>query len=166
MGISDLYNEYFDDVYRYILSLTKNRTLTEDIVQETFTRAYLNLGNYENSPNKAWLFTVGRNLYYDYLRKNKRIIDKDYDFTTIAEMGESPDEKLFKKENIQKIHEEVENLQGNYRNAIIYYYLKEFSYKEAANSMNVTVTNFKSILFRAKKKLKRSLNGKGVNLEE
>ena len=73
MNIDELYTEYFNDIYRFVFSLTKNKSLTEDIVQETFTRAYLNLDSFRNQPNKAWLFTVSRNIFYDHLRKNKRI---------------------------------------------------------------------------------------------
>src|SRR5699024_1820816 len=123
--------------YRFVLSLTKNQSLTEDIVQETFTRAYLNLGNFRNQPNKAWLFTVSRHIFYDHLRTNKKTADVAYDFSTIPDADGSPEEELFKKENMQKLHSEIMNLKENYRDAIIYFYMKELSYKEAAHHMEV-----------------------------
>lgn len=165
MNIDELYTEYFNDIYRFVFSLTKNKSLTEDIVQETFTRAYLNLDSFRNQPNKAWLFTVSRNIFYDHLRKNKRIADIEHDFSTIPDTGESPEGKLFEKENVQKIHEEIMNLRGNYRDAIICFYVRDLTYKEAAEEMNVTESNFKSILFRAKQSLKRSLKRKGESFE-
>lgn len=161
MNIEDLYGAYFNDIYRFVFSLTKNRSLTEDIVQETFTRAYLNLDGFKNQPNKAWLFTVSRNIFYDHLRKNRRMVDIEYDFSIIPDTVSSPEEKLFKKENIQKVREEIMNLRENYRDALICFYVKELTYKEAAIEMNVTESNFKSILFRAKQSLKRSLERKG-----
>lgn len=166
MNIEDLYAQYFNDVYHFVLSLTKNSALTEDIVQETFTRAYLNLDSFRNQPNKAWLFTVSRNIYYDHIRKNKNIADIDYDYSTIPDTNISPEDALFQKENLQQLYEEIMNLKENYRDAIICFYLKELNYKEAATEMNVTESNFKSILFRAKKSLKRSLERKGEPLEE
>lgn len=165
MDIDELYRAYVNDVYRFVLSLTKNKYLTEDIVQETFTRAYLNVNNFNSPPNKAWLFTVSRNIFYDYIRTNKNTSDKELNFSRLPDSDESPEEKLFKKENIKKLHEEIMNLQENYRTAIIYFYVRELSYREAAIAMDVTETNFKSILFRAKSKLRQSLNRKGERLE-
>ena len=148
-----------------VFSLTKNKSLTEDIVQETFTRAYLNLDSFRNPPTKAWLFTVSRNIFYDYLRKNKKNADVEYDFLNIPDDNLSPEERLFKKENIQMLRKEIMNLKASYRNAIICFYEKELNYKEAAIEMNVTETNFKSILFRAKQRLKRTLERKGESFE-
>lgn len=164
MTIHDLYDKYFNDIYRFVYSLTKDKHLTEDIVQETFTRAYLNLGNFKNRPTKAWLVTVSRNLTYDHLRKNKRTTFNSYDFTKIPGDGLSPEDTLFSMENRKVLHKEIAKLQDNYRQAIIYYHMEELSYKQAATKMNVTVTNFKSILFRARQRLKRSLNkGRSFN---
>lgn len=165
MNIDELYAKYFNDIYRLVFSLTKNRSLTEDIVQETFTRAYLNLDSFRNQPNKAWLFTVSRNIYYDYLRKNKKTADVEYDFSAIPDANASPEEKFFRKENIQRLYKEIKNLKESYRDAIICFYVKELNYKEAAIEMNVTESNFKSILFRAKQNLKRSLERKGESFE-
>jgi len=156
--IHNLYNKYFHDIYKFVYSLTKDQHLTEDIVQETFTRAYLNLGNFKNRPSKAWLVTVSRNLAYDYLRKNKQTSNETYDFTKFPDDVPTPEDKLFNVESKKILHQEISKLQDNYRRAIIYYHMEELSYKQAAAKMNVTVTNFKSILFRARQRLKRSLN--------
>lgn len=165
MNIDELYADYFNDIYRFVFSLTKNKSLTEDIVQETFIRAYLNLDSFRNQPNRAWLFTVSRNIYYDYLRKNKRTTDIEYDFSTIPDANASPEENFFRKENILRLQEEIQKLKESYRDAIICFYVKELNYKEASIEMGVTESNFKSILFRAKQKLKRSLERKGDSLE-
>jgi len=166
MNIYELYTTYFNDVYKFVFTLTKNKSLTDDIVQETFTRAYINLNNFRHPPNKAWLFTVSRNLFYDYLRTNNKTIDSEYNFSIIPDHKSSPEENLFKKEHIKKLHQEILNLKKNYREAIIYFYIKELSYKEAASRMKITETNFKSILFRARRKLKRSIERKDEFFED
>ncbi|MEB6549739.1 sigma-70 family RNA polymerase sigma factor [Heyndrickxia sporothermodurans] len=165
MNIEELYAEYFNDIYKFVFSLTKNSALTDDIVQETFTRAYLHIGSFRDLPNKAWLITVSRNIFYDYLRKNKKTADIEYDFSAIPDPRSSPEEELFKKENIQNLNKEIMALRENYRNALICFYIKDLNYKEAAIEMNVTESNFKSILFRAKQKLKRALEKKGDSFE-
>src|SRR5690625_7751183 len=100
MNIDQLYAAYFNDIYRFVFSLTKNRSLTDDIVQETFTRASLNLVSFRNQPNKAWLFTVSCNIFYDHLRKYRRMVDIEYEFSIISDQASSPEEKLFENENI------------------------------------------------------------------
>lgn len=165
MNMEELYAAYFHDIFRFVFSLTKNQSLTEDIVQETFTRAYLHKDMFENRSNKAWLFTVARHLFYDHLRKNKRIANLEYDFSNIPDLVPSLEEQLLEKEDVQKIYKEICNLKANYREAMLCFYVEELSYKEAAEKMNVTESNFKSILFRAKRNLKRSLKRKGEFLE-
>lgn len=68
--ISKFYEQYSKEVYLYTFSLCKNSHLAEDIMQEAFVRAILYLDdNHDNI--KFWLFRVCRNLYIDYVRKNK-----------------------------------------------------------------------------------------------
>lgn len=80
MNIDDLYEYYFYDIYRFLLSLTNNHHTAEDLLQETFFRAYLYLENYRNEHVKTWLFTVARNAFIDHYRQQKRTILKEKTF--------------------------------------------------------------------------------------
>ena len=69
--IKELYDLYYDDLYRYIFSLTKNQYQTEDILQSTFLSALQSFSSFQRrSTIKTWLIGVARHEYFSYLRKN------------------------------------------------------------------------------------------------
>lgn len=72
-ALQSLYEMYKVPVYRLVLSITKNRDLTEDITQDTFLRIQEKAGNYrQNISEASWIYTIARNLTYDILRKRSR----------------------------------------------------------------------------------------------
>src|SRR5690625_2395265 len=81
-NLDSIYNLYFHDIYRFLLSLCHNHHTSEDLVQETFFRAHLYLEYYQEGNIKAWLYTVAHNAFIDHYRKNKRIDIKEQGFFT------------------------------------------------------------------------------------
>jgi RNA polymerase sigma-70 factor (ECF subfamily) len=160
MNLDYLYIKYFQDVYAYVFSLTRDKYLTEDIVQETFTRAYINIHDIQNVYIKAWLFTVARNIFYDHLRKKQMTPLTNHDLSYLTDNKESPEDKFLNNDSKESIRKKIDSLKNSYRKAIIYYHLEDLSYKESAEKMNITVSNFKSILFRARRQLKQRINSK------
>ncbi|WP_316570645.1 sigma-70 family RNA polymerase sigma factor [Neobacillus sp. YIM B06451] len=70
----DLYDDYFDDVYRYVFVKTGNKWDAEDIVSEVFRKAYENWGHRSNPTNpKAWILAIARNTVIDFYRKRKSL---------------------------------------------------------------------------------------------
>src|SRR5690625_471325 len=69
----EVFTYYAHDIYRYLLSLSKDHHLAEDLLQETFYRAHVSIHELSADKIKPWLFRVSYNLFIDYLRKNKRI---------------------------------------------------------------------------------------------
>ncbi len=65
MTIDEIYQMYMNDVYRFLLSMTKDKHLAEDLLQETFMRAYIHIHSYDHSKVKPWLFQVARNAFID-----------------------------------------------------------------------------------------------------
>ncbi|MFD2446488.1 RNA polymerase sigma factor [Bacillus sp. CGMCC 1.16607] len=73
-----VYDEYFDDIYRYVYVKTGNKWDAEDIVSETFRKAYVKVGTLNEGANKkAWLMTIARNTVIDYYRKKKNVFVGD-----------------------------------------------------------------------------------------
>lgn len=71
----DLYDAYFDDIYRYVYVKTSNKWDTEDLVSDVFRKAFEKFSMLEGHPNdKAWLFTIARNTVIDYYRKKKSVL--------------------------------------------------------------------------------------------
>ncbi|MBR0596989.1 RNA polymerase sigma factor [Sinanaerobacter chloroacetimidivorans] len=74
--IEKLYFTYKKDIYQYLLSITQNPALSEDLLSETFVRAIYSIGNFkENSSVKTWLFGIARHVWLQNLRKDKSAIE-------------------------------------------------------------------------------------------
>lgn len=74
--IEKLYSEYKQDIYNYLLSITHDPTLSEDLLSETFVKAICSIGSFkERSSIKTWLLSIARHLWLQSLRKNKHIVE-------------------------------------------------------------------------------------------
>lgn len=73
--IEDLYQQYGDLVYNYLLKLSRNESLAEELVKETFYRAYMNLKNFRGDGKiSVWLCQIAKNLYFAWYREQKRML--------------------------------------------------------------------------------------------
>ncbi|HLS06523.1 MAG TPA: sigma-70 family RNA polymerase sigma factor [Bacillota bacterium] len=160
MNIDDLYQYYFYDIYRFLLSLSNDHHVSEDLLQETFFRAYLHLENYNDEHVKTWLFTVARNAFIDHYRKQKRSIIKDQPFfTQYHDKDKPPLEQIMLNEDVQDIKKWLEHLPERQKQAILIRDFHDFSYQEGAKIMNVSIANFKVLLFRGRQAIRKRKAG-------
>ena len=155
-SIESIYNYYFNDIYRFLLSLSRNHHTAEDIVQETFLRAFLHVGTHKGGSIKSWLFTVAHNAFIDHYRKQKRLeLRENNFFTRLFDIGKTPEETLIIDEDIQEVINQLEDLPENQKYAVLLHDFHDLSYSEAALVMNVSLANFKVILFRGRQAIRR-----------
>jgi len=160
VNIDDLYQYYFYDIYRFLLSLSNDHHVSEDLLQETFFRAYLHLENYNDEHVKTWLFTVARNAFIDHYRKQKRSIIKDQPFfTQYHDKDKPPLEQIMLNEDVQDIKKWLEHLPERQKQAILIRDFHDFSYQEGAKIMNVSIANFKVLLFRGRQAIRKRKAG-------
>lgn len=75
MNFEKIYDLYKQDVFCYLYSLTGAQDVTEELLAETFFRAFVGLDAFrEESSVKTWLFSIARHTFYQYLKKNKRAV--------------------------------------------------------------------------------------------
>lgn len=154
-----VYKLYMNDVYRYLLSLCKNKHIAEDIMQDTFYRAYMYFENCPNDNVKLWLFKVAHNAYVDYVRKNSRndLKGKEY-FGNITD-NKTPEKELIMKDELLKINNIINTMKDKHKKAIILCDFKGLSYKEAAEIMGVSLSYFKVLVFRARGMIREKMEG-------
>lgn len=148
-----LYKLYFIEIYNYILKLSKDNYMSEDIVQEAFVRAYEYTIVHKNVLTKQWFYKVSYNIFIDKIRKLKRI-DLNNEFEEFLSVICSPEEEFSKKEESQKIQYILDKLPLDYKNILILREFKELTYEEIAEVLNISVDNVKVKLFRARQKFK------------
>ena len=74
--IETIYKEYFQTVYKYLICLTHNEDIAEELTQETFYKAIQKINTFKNNCKiSIWLCQIAKNLWYDELKKNKKIKD-------------------------------------------------------------------------------------------
>lgn len=158
-----LLKKYKLSLYATIFKMLKTKDATEDIVLETFARAFLRLDEY--NPKYAfstWLFRIGINKAIDYLRTKKNYntssIDEyltdDSDTTFAAQLidqNNDPIQDLLKQEKITFVKMIIEKLSPRYQRVIDMFYYKDMSCEEIAKELKTTVNNVKAELFRARR---------------
>lgn len=155
--IEELYIKYYRELYLYAFSLCKNYHLAQDLTSDTFFKAYLSLDRNVDY-FKYWIFRVCKNLYYDYLRKNK----EESPFIGIEDKQptyETPLDKIIESEEKRRIYNLIIHLKESYKEILILYYYCGFSIKDISKSKNITENAAKTLLFRARNKLKKEMEG-------
>jgi len=160
-----LLKKYKQSLFATILRIVKTKDVAEDIMLETFAKAFLKLNEY--NPKFAfstWLFRIGINKSIDYLRNKKNMPTSSIDDyitedseTTFSERLSSNDndpiQELLKEEKISFVKFIVDKLQPRYKRVIEMYYYEDLSCEEIAQQLGSTANNVKAELFRARKVL-------------
>ncbi len=156
--LESVYRKYMPDVYRYLRTLCGDDAAAEDLVQETFYRAYVHLENYKDEKVKPWLFRVAYHAFIDMKRKEKRSIaspDGVFDRLPADDRGE-PEQVILQKEGRNTLMAWIRRLPELQKQAVVLYDLHQFTYQESADIMGITLSHYKILLFRARQQLRKN----------
>lgn len=157
-----LYDKYYSPIFAYVMFLTGDKTITEDIVSSTFEKAMMSITKYENRGYSfgAWLFRIARNLTYDQTSKFKTL-----QLSTLEEIigiSDNYDTEKIAQESIEKekLFEAINKLIPMEKEVIMLKYIQEFSIEEVSNVMGKSIDAIKSLNKRALDHLKILLENK------
>ncbi|MCM3766440.1 sigma-70 family RNA polymerase sigma factor [Neobacillus niacini] len=151
MDLDEAFEAYVDDLYRYLFSLSKNHHTAEDLVQETFYRAYLQLSEKDIRQIKPWLFKVAYHTFIDFVRKHKRLVITEEVHTRIS--VRTPEIDLLEKEGFAALMNDLHSLKETEMHALVLCDLHRLSLKEAAEILQINLNTLKSHLVRGRKKV-------------
>jgi RNA polymerase sigma-70 factor (ECF subfamily) len=154
-----LVEEYQTHVYNLCYRMLGEPEAAEDAAQETFLRAYQNLHRYDRSRSFAtWLLSIGAHYCIDRLRRRKLSmfsIDEENGEGTTFEIADAnspdPEAESVKREERDRIHLLLKNLDATDRAAVVMRYWHDASEVEIAEALNLTVSAVKSRLHRARR---------------
>jgi RNA polymerase sigma-70 factor, ECF subfamily len=160
-----LLNQFWNDVYSYQLTKTKDENLAEDVTIQTFSKAFDKIKLFDEAYSfKTWLLSISKNIHIDTLRKKRKtdlIIDNQmvaaYD---ISDTAPTPEDQLIIAQNLAELLQFVKRLKPHYQKVIQLRYFQEMSYKEIASELEEPVNNVKIKLLRAKKLLAEIIRNK------
>ena len=97
--IEEIYIKYFETVKRYLFCLTNNNDTAEELTQETFYRAVQKIGTFKGECKiSVWLCKIARNIWYDELKKNKRIENLSEEQLNLITDGNNIEEMFIQKD--------------------------------------------------------------------
>jgi RNA polymerase sigma-70 factor (ECF subfamily) len=153
--------EHIDALYGYAMTLARNASEAEDLVQETYVRAASAANRRDSNSNlKAWLFVIMRNAWLNQLRhKNSgpNFVDLDTNEQPAGEMNENPHVVYLRKLERQQVREAIESLPEVYREIVVLRDIEGFTYQEIATVLDCPAGTVMSRLGRARDKLRKLL---------
>ena len=150
-----VYRDYYMDVYRYLLGISKDHYTAEDLTQETFTRAFMHLDQSHQDKVKPWLFRVAYHAFIDKTRKDCRQMTFDVDFFQTLPDMDTPEYRLVISENKKELDFRLNRLSNEQQEAIRLYDIHGYSYRESAEMMGMKLSRYKIVLYRARQRLKQ-----------
>ncbi|KPV43008.1 RNA polymerase sigma factor [Alicyclobacillus ferrooxydans] len=164
--IETWFDSYGQDVFNYLVYYTSSIDV-EDLVQETFTKAWIKLRNYGEIENpKAWLFSIARNTATDAIRKKKRPIEntvRNNDLLNSLESHLSVEDKVQSNEEKRRLSAALFALKQSYREVLILRGIEDLSVSTTAQILGWSESKVKTTYFRAIREIQQHLQGGNYN---
>ena len=165
-----LVEKYRRPLYYHIRKMVSDAEQIEDLVQETFVKAFDNLGSYNtNYAFSTWLYRIATNHTIDYLRKKKlQTLSIDEPMKTkegemevqLPDPSASTDRGIIQKQRKKMVQQAIEDLPPKYRKVIRLRHMEEKSYQEISEVLDKPLGTVKAHIFRAREMLYKELKDK------
>ncbi|MFE6168621.1 RNA polymerase sigma factor [Viridibacillus arvi] len=157
--LSDIYNSYADEVKRFLICLTSNVDLAEELTQETFYQAVKSIHRYNGKCKMSvWLCQIAKHTYYNYLKKEKH--SNNISVENMMQMGmdiqsheKQPDVEIVNRNTLMSIHKEIHLLNEPYREIFLLRTSISLSFKEIGEIFDKSENWARVTYYRAKLKL-------------
>lgn len=161
--LANLLHDNYEIVYKYMIKLTFDRQLTEDIVQEAMIKAIENISKYDQTKARfsSWLISIAQNIYIDHIRKEKRHRQKiekhgaDLFFFRYKLYNEGIEND---NETWMRVLDALSNLPDEIRIPIVMKHYYGYSIDEIAEVMRVPEGTVKSRIHNGIKKIRKELS--------
>ncbi len=154
-----LFKDNREFIFKYLLKMTRNVSLSEELTQETFFRAYMNYSSLRNKESSStWLCKIAQNTYYAWYNENKRCTSI-YNLETVS--NEKDAESAFlQKELSQKALLCLHELEEPYKEVFMLSVFGGFSLKDISLTFGKSESWARVTFYRAKQKLSESMRQK------
>jgi len=164
-GANDLYERFhreivphLDAAYNFARFLSRNPDAARDIVQESFLRAYRGFDRYQGGDARAWIFSIVRNCYHNWLlegrRKARLEVDvhhrDDFSVEEVASEDDTPEAALLRSAEAGKVRRALNQLPRALREVLVLRELEGLSYREIAQTAALPIGTVMSRLARAR----------------
>lgn len=155
--IDEICKKYYNTVFKYLMSLTADINLAEELTQETFCIAIKEIGKFKGKcAISTWLCVIAKHLYYSEIKKKSKFKISEINENEIKEI--SFEEKIISNEERIELYKKIQCLDETTKN-LMYLRLLGFSFKETAEILGKNESWSKVVYHRGKKELEKLLKG-------
>ena len=157
MKFAAAYEECRDSVYGYLVYMTKDVTLAEDLSQEVFLRMFLHLDKFRGEASvRTWGLRIARNVFLSYAKKKQPVLLEEQEWEQLPDDHHGqPEEEALKKERAEGIRQCLMCLSEQERTILLLRDFQELSYEEIGRIMDFSTDVVKSRIFRARQKFRK-----------
>lgn len=149
----EVYELYFSDVYKYVLSLSRDPALAEEITQETFFKALKHIDSFRGQCRLyVWLCQIAKNTYYTHLEKQQRRSPEPD-----PPGQEDPEDHLLTRESAFEVHRVLHHLPESYKEVFSLRVFGQLSFRQIGELFEKTESWARVTYHRAKLKIKEEL---------
>ena len=157
MQFEEIYELYFKDVYRFLLSLANNESLAEELSQETFFKALRAIDSFDGSSDiRAWMFTIARNSYYSYYKAHKKTISMQ-EIESDIPTGVDFTERLENEHHAFQIHQILHDMSEPYKEVFSLRVFGELPFEKIARLFGKSPSWARVTFYRAKKMIQENM---------
>ena len=159
LNIQEIYEQYFTIVYRYLLSLSHNTNIAEELTQETFFKALKKVDDFRGDCDlRVWLCQIAKNTLYDHLKKQKKQLLGDEKLEKIESAGgELLEEKLAQRSQAMEIHKVLHRLSEPYKEVFSLRTFGELTFREIGMLFGKSENWARVTYYRARVKIREEL---------
>jgi len=163
-AFNNLYHAYYGAFYKYTIKYSKHRQDAEDLVQEAFTRIYVNLHKYNYTCKlSTWMFCILRNLCIDRFRRKRNTVSLDQGrevggnsfLEELIDYECLPDHKVEMQDTVNRVNYIVNSLPPKYRRVIMLRYYSDCSLQDIAVKLEMQINTVKIRILRGKDQIRK-----------
>lgn len=159
VAFEHLFDRYANSLHQLYLQRTNgNNDDTDDLIQEIFIKAFINLRHYDKQYSFGqWIYTIARNTFIDYIRKRRDDLSIDNTrgqyVSQPAASTPNPEENIISKQQQRQIEEYLAQMSPKYRKLVELRFFKDLSYEEIAEKLGLPLGTVKTQIHRARAQL-------------
>ena len=166
-GIAEIVAAYKDGLILYLNGYVENIHTAEELTEDTFFRLVAKKPRFScRCSFKTWLYTIGRNVAMDHLRRRRGNEIPLDEVENYLEEEADLERSCIREERNRELHRAMRKLNPDYRQALHLVYFEGFDNREVAHILKKTERQVRNLLYRARQSLKTALEKEGFTYEE
>jgi RNA polymerase sigma-70 factor (ECF subfamily) len=161
-AFSEIYEAYFDKIYRYIALRIRNDMEAEDLTQQVFMKVLHSISSYKNQgvPFSSWVYRIAHNQVVDFLRQHNKRATVDIDGLPLPDTGDDPQHIMEKEYDIEQLKTAMKQLTDSQQEVLALRFTGEMPIVQCAGIMGKSEGAIKALQHSAVQALRKALVGK------